>query len=68
MEQDPLERVKDAEEEIETIRRYREFAGTLCWKIQQGILPIRVTHNDTKTNNILFDKDTLDPLVISRME
>ena len=23
-----------------------------------------MTHNDTKTNNILFDKDTLDPLVI----
>ena len=29
-----------------------------------GELPIRVTHNDTKTNNILFDKDTLDPLVV----
>ena len=25
---------------------------------------MRVTHNDTKTNNILFDKDNLDPRVI----
>ena len=64
VEQDPMERVKDALPEIELIRSYREFAGTLCRQIETGELPIRVTHNDTKTNNILFDKDTLDPLVI----
>lgn len=26
-----------------------------------GKLPLRVTHNDTKINNILFDADTLEP-------
>ena len=61
---DPLGRVKDALPEIGTIRESREFAGTLCRQIERGELPIRVTHNDTKTNNILFDRDTLDPLVI----
>ena len=61
---DPARRVKDAEKEIEIIRRNREFAGTLCRQIEAGELPIRVTHNDTKTNNILFDRDTLDPLVV----
>ena len=25
---------------------------------ENGTLPIRVTHNDTKLNNILFDADT----------
>ncbi|MER2151681.1 MAG: phosphotransferase, partial [Candidatus Limivicinus sp.] len=45
-------------------RANREFAGTLCRQIESGVLPLRVTHNDTKTNNILFDRDTLDPLVI----
>ena len=64
VEEDPLNRVKDAEKEIETIRANRAFGCTLCEMIDRGELPIRVTHNDTKTNNILFDKDTLDPLVI----
>lgn len=64
VEQDPVGRVKDAEQEIAVIRDNREFAATLCKQIERGELPIRVTHNDTKTNNILFDKDTLDPLVI----
>jgi Putative homoserine kinase type II (protein kinase fold) len=64
VEEDPIGRVKDAEEEIALIRENRDFAGTLCRQIERGELPIRVTHNDTKTNNILFDVDTLDPLVI----
>ncbi len=64
VEHDPANRVKNAEAEIEVIRRYRDFGETLCRQIDAGELPIRVTHNDTKTNNILFDKDTLDPLVI----
>ena len=62
--EDPMDRAKNAVREIETIREYRNFAGTLCRQIDAGELPIRVTHNDTKTNNILFDRDTLDPLVI----
>lgn len=61
---DPIGRAASAAREIEIIRRNRDFAGTLCAQIDAGILPIRVTHNDTKTNNILFDRDTLDPLVI----
>ncbi len=61
---DPVGRVKDAEKEIKVIRENRDFAGTLCRQIEAGKLPIRVTHNDTKTNNILFDRDTLDPLVV----
>ena len=62
--EDPAGRAKDAADEIRLIRRYRDFGCTLCEQIDRGELPIRVTHNDTKTNNILFDKDTLDPLVI----
>ena len=62
--EDPLDRAKDAAREIEIIRDNRAFGCTLCEQIDRGELPIRVTHNDTKTNNILFDKDSLDPLVI----
>ena len=62
--EDPAGRAKNAADEISLIRKYRDFGCTLCEQIDRGELPIRVTHNDTKTNNILFDKDTLDPLVI----
>ena len=64
VEKDPKGRAAQAVREIAVIRENRDFAGTLCRQIEAGELPIRVTHNDTKTNNILFDKDTLDPLVI----
>ena len=33
-------------------------------QLQEGILPLRVTHNDTKLNNILFDADTDQGLCI----
>ena len=64
VEEDPLSRAAACEAEIALIRANRAFGETLCRAIEEGALPIRVTHNDTKTNNILFDKDTLDPLVI----
>ncbi len=64
VERDEVGRVEEVREEIEEIRRNRAFACTLCEMIDRGELPLRVTHNDTKTNNILFDIDTLDPLVI----
>lgn len=64
VEEDPMGRVIECLAEIGVIRQNRAFGYTLCEAIDRGELPIRVTHNDTKTNNILFDKDTLDPLVI----
>ncbi len=64
VEEDPLGRAAQVPEEIGLIRKNRAFACTLCEQIDRGELPLRVTHNDTKTNNVLFDRDTLDPLVI----
>ncbi len=64
VEKNEVGRVAQVRSEIAEIRASREYAGTLCRMIDAGELPLKVTHNDTKTNNILFDKDTLDPLVI----
>ena len=64
VEKDSKGRVSEVGPEIDEIRRNAEFASQLCCMIDRGELPIRVTHNDTKTNNVLFDRDNLDPLVI----
>ena len=38
--------------------------GAIVDKLESGELPLRVTHNDTKLNNILFDYDTRTPLCV----
>ena len=38
--------------------------GAIVDKLANGELPLRVTHNDTKLNNILFDYDTRTPLCV----
>ena len=43
----------------------REEKGSQLQKMREaGILPLRVTHNDTKLNNVLLDKDTREPLCV----
>lgn len=51
-------RAKEVEKEIEFVLSRKDFANTLEIAHNEGRLPLRVTHNDTKLNNILFDKDT----------
>ncbi len=42
-----------------------EEIATKCYQMQRaGILPLRVTHNDTKTSNILFGAKTLEHLTV----
>ena len=39
-------------------------AGAIVDRIAAGELPLRVTHNDTKLNNILFDEKTRTPVCV----
>ena len=64
VEEDPCGRCDSVREEINTIAGAREFACQLNEKLDRGELFCRVTHNDTKTNNVLFDKDTLEPVIV----
>lgn len=54
---DVVKRVKLVEPEIEFFRsRVREMSK--IYELgKQGLLPVRITHNDTKFNNILFDEN-----------
>ena len=48
-------RKKDLDEEISWIESRKEEMLGFWEKVENGIIPIRITHNDTKISNILFD-------------
>lgn len=49
-------RIAQAGEEIAFAREYGKYANVITDAIKSGEVPVRVTHNDTKLNNVLFDK------------
>ena len=58
---DTTGRVEEATAEIDFINSQRELYGTIVNAITRGDIPLRVTHNDTKLNNVLFDRKTNVP-------
>lgn len=56
LKKDPVERKKDVAEEISWIESRRDEMLNFWKLVENGTIPTRVTHNDTKINNILFDK------------
>lgn len=61
---DPVGRVAAVRPEIDFILAREEEAGTLQRMRESGELPLRVTHNDTKLNNVLLDKKTRKSLCV----
>ena len=61
---DPLGRAKDVQPEIDFTLAHEEVGGTLYRMLQAGELPLRVTHNDTKLNNVMLREDTRTPLCV----
>lgn len=53
---DPLGRADGVRAEIDCIGRRAAEVGTLERAGREGRIPLRVTHNDTKLNNVLFDR------------
>ena len=58
LQSDPLGRAGAVAREIDFALAREKYAHTLVNLQARGELPVRVTHNDTKLNNVLFDKDT----------
>ena len=61
---DKCARLAEVMAEVDFCRAREDFAGTLERAHAEGRLPLKVTHNDTKLNNILFDKNTGDALCV----
>lgn len=51
-------RADHVKKEIAFVQKHFELCDVLPAGMRDGRLPIRVTHNDTKVNNILLDKST----------
>lgn len=51
-------RVKDTAAEISFYMEREALCGEIVGRIAAGELPLRVTHNDTKLNNIMIDNET----------
>ncbi len=52
---DVMGRAKDCQEEIDFILSHEDTYDLAVEGLRDGSLPLRVTHNDTKLNNILMD-------------
>lgn len=61
---DPVGRVAEVREELDWLLSVQDLACKLTDMLHRGELPLRVTHNDTKINNVLFEKGGVKPLVV----
>ncbi len=60
-EKDVCGRLQYCMPEVEFVKARAADTHVLTDLLAVGELPLRVTHNDTKLNNILFDENTLEP-------
>ena len=61
---DECNRASLVEREIKELFNLEKAATEMARLLKQGLLPLRVTHNDTKCNNVLFDADTKKHLCV----
>lgn len=56
--EDKVGRVAELEKEIDFFFDRRKMMSAIVRRIDDGRIPVRVTHNDTKINNIMIDENT----------
>lgn len=64
VEKDTCGRLSEVASEVAFAKEREAFCKTLELAREAGKLPLRVTHNDTKLNNILFDASTGAPVCV----
>lgn len=64
VELDVCDRVDEVAKEIVTIIKNSSCASIITDLMEKGRIPVRVTHNDTKVNNVMMDKDTGEYLTV----
>ena len=56
--EDRLGRVKNCLPEIDLIKSFEQDYSVVSSAINSNLIPLAVTHNDPKINNVLFDKES----------
>lgn len=62
--EDKFDLAKNVKEEIDFILAHKDDCYIIADLIDKGEIPLKVTHNDPKFNNILFDEDNHTPVCI----
>ncbi len=58
VEEDVMGRAASVEKEIQFVLEHEDVANYFSDLLAKGEIPLRVTHNDTKLNNIMIDNET----------
>ena len=61
---DVMGRAAEVQPEIEFVLAHEEIGSRLMAMLKAGNLPLRVTHNDTKLNNVMLKAETRTPLCV----
>lgn len=64
LEADSENRAAGVQPEIEFALAHEAVGGQLTRMLRDGALPLRVTHNDTKLNNVMLSSETRAPLCV----
>jgi hypothetical protein len=61
---DKLSRAAECRQELDFVLAREADCSVALQALRDGILPLRVTHNDTKLNNVLMDRETGEGLCV----
>lgn len=64
VEADPAGRLAACQDTVDQVLSHEDIASVLQRALEKGQLPLRVTHNDTKLNNVLLDPETRQGLCL----
>ncbi len=64
LEADKLGRAKEVEAEVQFVKDRKADCSVALQALREGKLPLRVTHNDTKLNNILIDRESSEGICV----
>lgn len=61
---DKCDRAKTVKAEIDFVLSRKDYCGRIVNLLKSGQMPTKVTHNDTKLNNVMLDKDSGAPVAV----
>jgi len=61
---DKFDRAKTIKKEIDFVLARKDYCGRIVKLLRSGEMPTKVTHNDTKLNNVMLDKTTGEPVAV----